>query len=360
MAHPGAQHDCADEPLLSHLSTVLASCLPEGAPVAVAVSGGADSMALALLLHALGHAPTALTVDHGLRPESAAEAAQVAAWMHTHGIAHHILTPAPLVHIPNIQTRAREMRYGALGGWCRAHGHGSLLLAHHADDQAETLALQQHRGESPPSRSGMALLRMRGGVRMVRPLLGVRKARLVSYLRSRGQAWVDDPSNRNAAFARTRVRHALTDADRLILWQEARAQGAKRHGDDETRNRWVRRHVHAAGDGLTFALCEWRALEADDGTDLLSRAVQAVGGKPYRPRLTESVRLAFTLRTEESGKATLGHAVTRWRDGHVHITPEHRHKGVEAGMAAPHIPPPEPLKLLASEPFWWFNFDPLL
>lgn len=352
MADPG-------ERLLSHIATVLATCLPEGRPVAVAVSGGADSMALALLMQALGHAPQALTVDHGLRSGSDAEAEQVAQWMQARGMAHRILRPAPLVHIPNIQTRAREMRYAALTGWCRTHGCDTLLLAHHADDQAETLALQQHRGESPPSRSGMALVRMRGGVRLVRPLLGVRKAQLVAYLHSQGQAWVEDPSNRSDAYARNRVRRELSDADILCLWHEARAQGAARHAADEARRYWVQRHMHAQGDGLHFALAEWRALDADMGTDILSRAVQAVGGKPYRPRLAESVRLAFSLRMDDAGKATLGHTVIRWQDGHVHITPEPQRKGLEAAPDTPHIPRAEPLKLLASEPFWWFNFDPL-
>lgn len=381
-----------------YLSTVLTSCaLPPR--LAVAVSGGADSMALALLLHAQGHAITALTVDHGLRPEAAAEAAQVKAWMEARGIAHHTLTPPALDFIPNIQTRAREMRYAAMGQWCRSNGIEALLVAHHADDQAETVALQQHRGTSPPSRAGMALVSRRGEMRLIRPLLGVRKAQLIDALQAIGQPWIEDPSNASDAYARNRLRGTLTNEDVRRLWLEAQAQGEQRHKDDVARNAWVAEHVSACEEGLQFPLPVWRAMPTEAGTDLLSRAVQAVGRQRHRARLHKSVRLAFLLRTEEQGKETLGHCIITWDEHRIRITPElkrshvpspaggglgwghggahtnvhaaeaplptpplrvevHQDAGLEAMDEPSHITSANPLKLLACEPFWWFNFPP--
>lgn len=351
---------CAAMSLPSSLTDILASCgITSSVPIAVAVSGGADSMALALLLHEAGYRFTVLTVDHGLRPEAAAEAAQVKAWMEARGIAHHTLTPPALDFIPNIQTRAREMRYVAMGQWCRVNGTDALLIAHHADDQAETVALQQHRGTSPPSRAGMALVSRRGETRLIRPLLGVRKSQLIATLQEMGQPWIEDPSNRSDAYARNRLRGTLTDEDVRRLWLEAQAQGEQRHKDDTARNAWVAQHVRACEEGLQLPLPVWRAMHTEAGTDLLSRAVQAVGRKRHRARLHESVRLAFLLRHEERGKETLGGTIVQWDAEMVRIRLEpKRARALEAGSEPSHITSANPLKLLACEPFWWFNFPP--
>jgi len=115
--------------------------------LAVAVSGGPDSLALMLLAHAVpGLTVTALTVDHGLRPEAAEEARFVAALAAARGIAHHILPVRVEDCGQGVQAAARAARYAALGGWCASAGVGLLATAHHADDQAETLLMRLARG----------------------------------------------------------------------------------------------------------------------------------------------------------------------------------------------------------------------
>lgn len=342
--------------LLPAFAAVMDSIGVAPARVAVAVSGGADSMALALLAREHGLTVTALTVNHGLRPEAAAEAQQVNAWMQARGIAHHTLTPAAQP-IANLQARAREMRYGAMLQWCRDHGIAWLLLGHHADDQAETVALQRHRGDSPPSRAGMALVARREGVQLLRPLLGMRPYLLRNFLQAQGQAWIEDPSNNDARFARTRMRQRLSDTDIATLWHEAQQQGAQRHADDVARAAWVAAHAAPAGDGLRLAHPAWAALADAARTDLLSRAVQAVGGKAHRPRHHETLRLDAALRSAPTGTATLGHCLVRWGDGQVVLQPEHA--GLDSRVRAPHITRPEPLKALANAPFWWFS-QPLI
>ena len=118
--------------------------------LAVACSGGADSMALALLLHdwarSAGGSLTALTVDHRLRPESAAEAGRVAEWMRARGIAHEVLVRPDTPLTGNLQAEARRIRYALMSEWCRRRGVLHLALAHHLEDQAETLLLRLARG----------------------------------------------------------------------------------------------------------------------------------------------------------------------------------------------------------------------
>src|SRR5689334_12818293 len=161
--------------------------------LAVAVSGGADSLALALLAdrwaRACGGRVTALTVDHGLRPEAAREARQVGRWLKASGIRHVILRWSPpamkktaTARLANLQAAARDARYELLCGWCRQHAVLHLLLAHHRDDQAETLLLRLARGSGLDGLAAMAPLVERSAVRLLRPLLAVPKTAITGYL----------------------------------------------------------------------------------------------------------------------------------------------------------------------------------
>src|SRR5260221_7951625 len=178
--------------------------------LAVAVSGGADSLALCLLAHDWARArdgtAVGLTVDHGLRAEAAAEAARVGAWLTAHGIGHRILTWRPPPGLRNMQAAAREARYDLLFGWCKAAGCLHLLTAHHREDQAETLLLRLARGSGLDGLAGMSACRETSTCRLVRPLLAVPRARLAALLRDAGQGWIEDPSNRDHSYARARLR----------------------------------------------------------------------------------------------------------------------------------------------------------
>ena len=171
--------------------------------LAVAVSGGRDSLALTLLAHdwatAQGGEVTGLCVDHGLRPESGKEARQTRAWLADHGIDCRILRWTP---DRRSQAAARAARYRLMTNWCRQRGMLHLLLAHHGDDQAGTVAIRRARGSGVDGLAGMAPVSRRNGVRLLRPLLGVSRDRLTATLRDRGQVWIDDPSNLDPKCAR--------------------------------------------------------------------------------------------------------------------------------------------------------------
>ena len=174
-----------------------------GAKVAVGVSGGADSLALVLLLDELlrpqGRQVIALTVDHGLREESATEAAYVAKLMAEHEIEHHILVWQGEKPSTGIEEAARDARYALLRGWCQANGVEILCVAHHQQDQAETFLMRLQRGSGVTGLCGMAEVNELDGVSIVRPLLNISSECLKNYLQLRNISWVEDPERRFSA-----------------------------------------------------------------------------------------------------------------------------------------------------------------
>lgn len=174
----------------------------------LAVSGGADSLALLLLAHR--YCPGAFmvaTVDHGLRREAADEAAYVAQLCKERDIPHAILSPETPI-VGNLQSSARQARYDLLGQWADQNGLQWIATAHHADDQLETLLMRIFRGSGIAGLSG---IRETYG-RVIRPLLGFTKNQLIEYCEANGVIPCDDPSNKNDNFDRVRFRNWLATA----------------------------------------------------------------------------------------------------------------------------------------------------
>ncbi|MGV8951126.1 MAG: tRNA lysidine(34) synthetase TilS, partial [Cypionkella sp.] len=182
--------------------------------LAVAVSGGSDSLALLHLAHQaagqLGWDLQAVTVDHGLRDEAAQEAAQVGAICAGLGVPHQVLRWDHGEISGNLQDQARRARYALMTDWARAQGIARVWIGHTADDQAETFLMGLSRAAGLDGLSGMRPDWVEAGVRFERPLLGVSRANLRAYLTRRGVVWLEDPSNQNDRFARVRARRALT------------------------------------------------------------------------------------------------------------------------------------------------------
>lgn len=180
----------------------------------VAVSGGPDSVVLLALLAAWAQMPGrpllhAATVDHGLRPQSAAEAADVAALCAKLGVGHATLRWEGVKPASGVQAEARRARYALLANEARRMGGATLVTAHTLDDQAETMLMRLAHGSGPSGLKGMRGRSEVNGVPLVRPLLGIPKARLVATAEARGLPFVHDPSNSDPRFERVRWRAAM-------------------------------------------------------------------------------------------------------------------------------------------------------
>ena len=192
---------------------------PNDGPFAVAVSGGPDSMALALLMKDFGEVHC-LTFDHSLREGSDQEAEQVHNWLEAKGFDHKTLKVNWKGEPPKtgIQAAARKARYSAMENWCKKNQVKYLTIGHHLEDQAETFLMRALKGSGVDGLAAMAPKSaglFEGDITILRPLLGVSKERLKATLQAKNQPWIQDPSNENQDFTRVKIRHLLKNSNDL-------------------------------------------------------------------------------------------------------------------------------------------------
>ncbi|MEO8345591.1 MAG: tRNA lysidine(34) synthetase TilS [Betaproteobacteria bacterium] len=203
----------------------LAMHVPEGSPLALGLSGGRDSVVLldvlVLLAPSRGHTITAIHVNHGLSPNADAWAQFCAGHCAALGI-DLVTRKVSVDRAPrtSLESQARDARYGALADVAQVLSASVVALAHHRDDQAETLLLQLLRGAGPQGLAAMPTLREDvAGIAWWRPLLELSRADIDAYARDRALAWIDDESNADRRHARNAVRHDVLPALRKVAPQ---------------------------------------------------------------------------------------------------------------------------------------------
>lgn len=296
-----------------------------GGPVAVAVSGGPDSMALLWLLSQVaqthgGAEIHALTVDHGLRPEAAAEAAQVGQWVKSWPhVKHAVLKIDSLGRQGGIMENARAARYDLLADHCRKNKTRALFVAHHLDDQAETFLFRLAKGSGL---DGLAAMRRETrydeNLIIMRPLLDIPKSRLIATCRQNSISFVADPTNDDTGFARNRLRAAqdvlaaegLTPKRLAVTAARmARARAALEHYAGESFRKCLVRENNAE---VVFSYKDLREEPAEIRLRALLMAVEKVAPdeKGYGPRRERIEELADALFAEGAfRKRTLGGCV---------------------------------------------------
>lgn len=292
------------------VAAALGHPLPPEARLAVAVSGGADSLALLLLAaRAFPGRVAALTVDHRLRAAAAAEATAVAAHCATLSVPHATLRwdgPKPS---GSIQAAARAARYRLMADWCINKGIALLLTAHHADDQAETLIMRLQRGSGVAGLAGIRPVRpLAPGVILVRPLLGVRRADLAAIVAAAGWTPVQDPANADVRFDRTAARALLAQAPDIDV---ARLAASAAHlADAEAALDWSAARAWA---GAAMVVGDRVSLDVAGLPDelvrrLLRRAITTLNpaAAPHGPQIA-----ALQARLAAGGVATLASVKAR-------------------------------------------------
>ena len=292
----------------------------------LAVSGGADSVAMMQLVadwsRQEGREKRTIivaTVDHRLRPESDREAQWVAERALVLGLSHETLAWEGNKPESGLQDAAREVRYHLLqelSSRLRDKGPVAIVTAHTRDDQAETFLMRLARGSGLDGLSGMSTARnldRKADCQLVRPLLGLPGARLVATLKSRGIAWIEDPSNVQDRFERVRVRKARGALEQLGLTNEKIARSARRlrrarNALDAARDR-LQSEANLDVHGGAFADCDAQAflLAAEElRLRLLARLIGAFGGQDEPIRLAKLEALVDHLTQPGFEAATLG------------------------------------------------------
>lgn len=329
------------------LAARLRALAPDGAlpdALALAVSGGGDSMALLALAAELGAEAAArggrlrlvaFTVDHQLREESAAEAAAVGRAAAALGVAHEILVwrraePTPAA---NIQAEARTARYRLMAERRRALGIGPLLVAHTADDAAETFLIRLGRGSGVDGLALMPARRVEDAaatppLEIWRPFLDLDGATLREACRARRLEWIEDPSNGDARFARVRARAALAALEPLGLTRArllktaqtmARARAAL---SDAASALWAAAAVRVPSCGaVRFEAARLAEAPREIALRAFAAALGEVGSAAYPPRLDalEAAFDAMTTRADAPSRTLLGCVLARDASGRLWV-----------------------------------------
>jgi tRNA(Ile)-lysidine synthase len=278
------------ETLAISVAALIGKAATQADQFGIAVSGGADSLALLLLAQAAFPGRiAAASVDHRLRHDAASECAHVADICAALGVPHSILTAAAPPH-PS-QASARELRYALLENWRADNGIDWLMTGHHADDQLETMVMRLNRRSGV---GGLAGVRARNG-RVLRPLLGWRRADLAALVAAAGLTPVDDPSNRDPRHDRARLRAAMADQqwlDPLAVSASAAHLAAAEEALDWAAQRLLAAHKQPVEGGFNLVTAGWP-------DELLRRAIAIAlaGDGRSAPRGAELDRFIAKLRS---------------------------------------------------------------
>ena len=305
--------------------------------IGVAVSGGADSMALCLLLRnwvkAKGGELLAVTVDHRLRPESGIEADWVHARLAAEGIEHDILTRSLATDSEekgSSQVRARKARHALIAKWCREKEIFFLALGHHLDDQIETFLMRLVRQSKSDGLAGISMQRQDGAMTLIRPLLGFPKQRLVETLRHHGWGWIEEPSNQRADYLRNRIRQQLPLLERQgvrknSLERITRSLGRIRRSLQKRTDAFIDQRVRLNPIGYAeIDFSESEEIQTEIFQRALQRTLLTVGGGDYSPKTIKLDRLIQSLMSSDSVKLTLAGCEIIKKDDVIFIVRENR------------------------------------
>lgn len=284
--------------------------------LALAVSGGADSLALLLLAHrwtqSVSDAPqlAVYSLDHGLRPEAGTEVAAVLRIAGDLGIKATALRWADPKPEAGLQEAARSARYGLIGQAMAADGIDILLTGHHMGDQAETVLMRMAHGSGLEGLKGMTSWSIVEGVRVFRPLLGVDPAALRRFVLDAGLTPAEDPSNSDPHYERVRWRQAMPMLADLGLDAQALALLAERIGEADAAigqmaDRCFTELVRLDGFGSArIDLASFMALSPAISARLLGRVLNIVGGRQKPRALGQVERLRQSIAEGDLPKST--------------------------------------------------------
>ncbi|MBE7637965.1 tRNA lysidine(34) synthetase TilS [Sneathiella sp. P13V-1] len=302
-----------------------ASRLNSNRRIAIAISGGSDSVGLCYLLKTWcekhGYVLNAFTVDHGLRVEATDEAKLVARWCKEIGISHQILRKETTPPLHGVQAYARDLRYGLLEEACLADGISDLFLGHQEEDQIETFLMRFSKGSGLSGLAAMRPVSIRGQLTLHRPMLSIPRREIRDYLLERSIDWIEDPSNEDPQYTRTALGKIRAEISNLpgsgqsslsrSIVRLMRAENAVQ----EQVNGFLKQSVCLSPLGF----CEIDKVSFLKGsTEVLIRVMEkglcAVSGLSNIERLSEVERLVDGLLINENGATLAGCQILNQKD----------------------------------------------
>lgn len=278
--------------------------------------------------HAKNTKLVVLTVNHNLRKTAAAEAELVLKTAQQLGISAHILEWKHKKIEKGVEEQARIARYKLMSDFCKAHKIKHLLVAHHQDDDAETLLMNLSRGSGLYGLSGIAASSEQGGILVLRPLLSFTKKELLEVCKKNKIAWANDESNDDEKFLRVRIRKFMPELKKIDLTPTKLAYAAGELKRARTAIEFFikkarQTYVKTKNDGFIIAPSIFKNYPSEVSLRLLAKLLQEVGKTAYPPRLENLKSLAATLAEPSFKPKTLNHTkISQTKDGLILIYPE--------------------------------------
>lgn len=294
----------------------------KGAKVAVAVSGGSDSMALCVLLDRFaqeyGGELYAVTIDHQLRNDSSSEAAKVKEILRTLGINHQIIPWTGPKPTSNIQEEARISRYNLLTDYCYSYNIDYLATGHQKNDQAENFIIRAEHGSGIYGLAGIPRIREFNKIKIIRPLLSFGKHELQEFLKSQNIEWIEDPSNLNEKFARVRVRNILNQYPEWIDKLTTLSENLSRVKDcvEYTLNKSMEELVEFYPEYITIIQDGFNELPQEIRFRMMLKILQSFGvnPKPARGERIEALLAKIELGKTFKASTLSGCLISRKKD----------------------------------------------
>lgn len=296
--------------------------------IAVAVSGGSDSLALVISISRIFSNVLAIMVNHNLRPKAAQEIAQTAATLEKFGIKYVIKEWDGNVK-KNLENDARNARYKLLIDTCKAQKIKYLCIGHHANDQVETFFLNLARGSGLDGLCAMPVVKTVENVAIIRPMLDLTKEDCRSYLRALHVDWCEDESNQDRHYKRNNIRFLLEQIEdkNLILQRTNQTiktlQEAKLALDemvDITINSiTINRNISQDKREISFARNDFMRLTPYIQKSVLTRCIMNVSGRTYKLRLYQIENVVESIKSGRNFKRTLAKCVVEMRGDLVKI-----------------------------------------
>ncbi len=281
---------------------------------AIAVSGGADSMCLALSMKLYGFFPLCIIVDHGIRKDAVKEANFAAEFLKGQGFECVILKSTKFLNkdcLSNLQHRARIERYDLITKYCIENGILLICTAHNKNDVAENILLRIYRGSGIDGICGISEESSWNGVKILRPMIGIVRDDIENLLNKYNWQWINDPSNENTNFERVKFRNLINGFDdkrtlinRLLLLAN-NANRARNFLEEETQKYFNRICTQSTYGYIKIDKKCFIELHEELKLRLFVKSLHAISGFYYKPRLSKLQRIICLIEAGGNFKNTI-------------------------------------------------------